>query len=445
MPLWKFPSDAILSVTSYTQELKCLMEKGVPPCWIRGEISNLKHQSSGHIYFTLKDAGSQVAAVLFRADAIRQSTPLVEGKEILVYGQVQVYEPRGTYQLIARCILPSGDGRLRIEFERQKALLQSEGLFDADRKKPLPFYPKCIAIITSPTGAVLQDFNQILLRGQWRGTVILCPASIQGPSAMGEILAQLKQAERLEAVEAIVLARGGGSLEDLWVFNETMIVRALAACKKPTLTAIGHETDTTLVDYASDRRFETPSAAAHWVLNQSKSVEERKGALEVQWHRAFGQQLEEKKRLWASFAQHWRLLSPRAAIESQMLRVGEVGDRLNQSLRRAMEVKHGAVIHLGQRMPFRQVLSTIQQRKQRLNQSQSGMEQALKMSFKAHHERLLRSRIQLSNHRLENILGKGFSYISDEQGTPCASAQALRVGQRVQLHLRDGVRKAEVL
>ena len=275
MTLWPFPTDAILSVKHFTASLKEILESQIPPCWIRGEVSNLKQQSSGHFYFTLKDAASQVSAVLFKGDALRQSTQLQEGKELLLYGEVQVYEPRGTYQLIVRCLLPVGDGKLRAEFERNKALLQAEGVFDLDRKKQLPVYPQKIALITSPTGAVLHDFHQILLRGGWKGTIFLLPASVQGMNAMSEIIEQLKVAARLEDCDAVVIARGGGSLEDLWVFNEPILVRAVSACPKPTISAIGHETDTTLTDYAADFRAETPSAAAHWVLKTFQRIVER--------------------------------------------------------------------------------------------------------------------------------------------------------------------------
>ena len=261
-----FPApDQVLSVGDFTGRLKRLLERSVPPCWVRGEVSNLKRQASGHVYFTLKDSESQLSAVMFRGDASRQSLKLEDGMQILVYGELSLYEPRGSYQIIVRFTLAAGQGELQLAFERLKQQLKEEGLFEPERKQPLPALPTRIGIITSPTGAAVQDFISILRRRDWLGELVVLPSLVQGEGASGSILERLIWAEASGSFDLIVLSRGGGSLEDLWAFNEEQLVRAVAACSIPTISAVGHETDFSLCDFAADVRAETPSGAAELI------------------------------------------------------------------------------------------------------------------------------------------------------------------------------------
>jgi len=261
-----FPApDQVLSVGDFTGRLKRLLERSVPPCWVRGEVSNLKRQASGHVYFTLKDSESQLPAVMFRGDASRQSLTLKDGMQVLVYGELSLYEPRGAYQMIVRFTLAAGQGELQLAFERLKQQLKEEGLFEPERKQPLPALPRRIGIITSPTGAAVQDFISILRRRGWLGELVVLPSLVQGEGASGSILERLNWAEESGSFDLIVLSRGGGSLEDLWAFNEEQLVRAVAACSIPTVSAIGHETDFSLCDFSADVRAETPSGAAELI------------------------------------------------------------------------------------------------------------------------------------------------------------------------------------
>jgi exodeoxyribonuclease VII large subunit len=212
------------SVTQFTRRVKALLEGGLRPGRVRGEVSNLRIQASGHVYFTLKDAGAQLRAVMFRGDAARQTTRLREGGQVVVYGEVSVYEARGEYQLVVRAVEDDGVGRLQREFEALKARLAAEGLFEKGRKRALPGLPRTVGFVTSPTGAAIQDFLRILIRRGWRGRVVVLPAKVQGEGAAAEVAARIAQANDATACgvefDLLVVGRGGGSLEDLWAINE---------------------------------------------------------------------------------------------------------------------------------------------------------------------------------------------------------------------------------
>jgi exodeoxyribonuclease VII large subunit len=287
--LWA--TDQIYSISFLTERIKNLLSTHIPMLWIFGEISNLRQQSSGHFYFTLKDEHSQIACVLFRGDALHLSFPLENGKSILCYGSLDIYAPRGHYQWIARHMLPHGMGQFEAEFQRLKEKCQREGLFDPKRKYPIPQAARHIAILSSPTGAALQDFLQILRRKDWRGDITLFPCRVQGNDSIQDFLHGLDQVEHSSA-DLIVLARGGGSIEDLWTFNSEALVRKIAHCQKPVISAIGHETDFTLVDFVADLRAETPSGAAEIIASFYQSTLQ-------QWQR-LQQRID-------SLLQHWQL------------------------------------------------------------------------------------------------------------------------------------------
>jgi len=269
------PANSVLSVSGLTELIRGTLESAFPEVWVQGEISNFRRQESGHCYFSLKDEGAQIPAVLFRQSALRLPQPLKDGMKVNAFGRLSVYAPRGAYQLVCQFVLPAGRGSLAERFEALKQKLAAEGLFDAENKKPLPVLPRSVAIITSPTGAVIRDFVSILTRRGWKGRVVLFPAKVQGEGAAEEIAAMLKKAGASGLFDIIVLARGGGSLEDLWPFNEELLARAVEACPAPTISGVGHETDFTLCDFAASRRAETPSAAAELISSLRMDAEER--------------------------------------------------------------------------------------------------------------------------------------------------------------------------
>ncbi len=248
-------AQPILTVGQLTAEIKDVLESTFAEVWVSGEISNLSRPQSGHCYLTLKDQDAQLRAVLWRTAASRVRFDLDDGLEVICHGRLDLYPPRGSYQLVIDQILPKGLGALELALRKLRERLAAEGLFDAARKRPLPRFPRQIAIVTSPTGAALRDFLEVLRR-RWRGTdVLVLPARVQGEGAAAEIAAAIAVANRLaRPIDVLVVARGGGSLEDLWAFNEEAVVRAIDASRIPVVSAIGHEIDVTLADLVADVR-----------------------------------------------------------------------------------------------------------------------------------------------------------------------------------------------
>jgi len=256
----------ILTVSQLTRDIKEVIENVFEAVWVEGEISNLSRPASGHLYFSLKDEAATVRCVMFRSAAVRLKFEPKDGTKALVSGRVSVYERGGQYQVYVQTIEPRGQGALQLAFEQLKKKLVAEGLFDEGRKKDLPFLPQAIGIVTSATGAVIRDMLHVLGRRFPGFHVVLNPVRVQGEGAAEEIAAAVAEFNRLDNVDVIIVARGGGSLEDLWAFNEEAVARAIAASALPVISAVGHETDYTIADFVADRRAPTPSAAAEIVM-----------------------------------------------------------------------------------------------------------------------------------------------------------------------------------
>jgi exodeoxyribonuclease VII large subunit len=262
-----------LTVSELTARIKDLLEGGFPSVWVSGEVSNFSRPQSGHCYFTLKDDLAQIRAVIWRGTASKLKFDLADGLEILCRGHLDVYAPRGSYQLVVDEIEPKGVGALELALRKLREKLSAEGLFDPARKRSLPPFPRRLAFVTSPTGAAVRDFLEVLRR-RWRGVdVLIIPARVQGEGAAAEIVAGIRAANRLTpAPDVLIVGRGGGSLEDLWSFNEEAVVRAIAASRIPTVSAVGHEIDVTLADLAADVRALTPSEAAERVVPAAEDL-----------------------------------------------------------------------------------------------------------------------------------------------------------------------------
>lgn len=262
-----------VTVTELTTKVKSLLELEVGEVWVKGEISGYKPSAAGHLYFSLKDSGAVLSCAMFRAGG-KVKFELKDGLEVLVHGRVSVYAPRGNYQLIVQDVEPVGHGALQLAFEQLKAKLQKEGLFEAARKKAIPAHPSRIAIVTSPTGAALQDMLNVLGRRNAGISVLVVPSLVQGDAAPAQLVRAIQIVNKYKLADVLVVARGGGSLEDLWCFNDEAVVRAVAESKIPTISAVGHEVDFTLCDFAADLRAPTPSAAAELVSrNQLELIE----------------------------------------------------------------------------------------------------------------------------------------------------------------------------
>ena len=392
-------STDILSVSQLTKEIKSLLETSLPPLWVRGEISNLRVQSSGHRYFILKDQNSQLKTVLFKGNFQNSGYVPSDGDECLAYGNINVYEPRGDYQFRVKHIMQDGTGMLRLQFDRLKEKLLADGIFDDHNKTPLPDHAQNIAIITSSKGAALQDFLSILNRKKWTGKISVFPSSVQGKDAPSELLHSLKLIEKYQHYDLVVLARGGGSIEDLWAFNDESLVRSVADFNMPIISAIGHQTDFVLTDFASDFRAETPSAAAEWICNLQRN------------------QLEHLNNLSNQLAD-----LPKRKIEQHTEKLNLATIRLrNCSPKSKVEVFHQYLDEFSNRMDT-MILHTIDQNK-------------LKVSSLGK---------RLESNSLKSVLNRGFAFFEGQDGKTLENATMLKKGDTVKAVFKDGKKDLEV-
>ena len=392
--------STVWSITGLTQAIRKSLQSQFPVVWVRGEISNLRSQSSGHRYFLLKDENSQLKTVFFRGDASGSAYLPKEGDDCLAYGEITVYEPRGEYQLRVRHMLQDGLGNLRLQFEQLKEKLLGEGLFEEERKKSLPGFPRTLAIVTSPDGAALQDFLSILERRNWTGKIWLIPSLVQGKEAPAQLIKGIELASKIPGLDLLVLARGGGSIEDLWAFNDEQLVRCLAECPLPTISAIGHQTDFTLSDFVADLRAETPSAAAEWISSQYLEQIDRLNYLSEKLLHLPVDLLARASEKLALLEATLEKLAPQARIERYHQQLDDVEHRLQTSTRTLLEKNTSTLKSLEQR---------------------------------------------LETNSLPATLKRGFSLLSDEEGNLIRSTRELPSGKRVTAHLEDGRRILEAL
>jgi exodeoxyribonuclease VII large subunit len=340
-----FPSEQppesrrIWSVSALVTAIRGHVEGTYPDCWVEGEISNLRSAASGHIYFTLKDEEGQLPVVLFRRQASLLRFRPEASLHVLVRGRISIYEERGQLQLVAETLEPVGAGSLQFAFEQLKKKLQDEGLFDADRKRALPPFPRCIGIVTSSSGAVIHDFLNIVGRRHAGLDVVLYPASVQGDQAAGELASGILHFNRVKTVDAIVIARGGGSPEDLAPFNTEILARAIAGSAIPVVSAVGHETDFTIADFVADLRAPTPSAAAELLTALQHGVEERIEALQLRLLRACRYSIALAQRRFATVSPEAAFARIRRKLDRAQQRVDEQQFRLTGSWQQLLHAK----------------------------------------------------------------------------------------------------------
>ena len=337
----------VFSVSQITSEIKALLDGAFPAVWVEGEISNFTHHfASGHMYFTLKDEKAELRAAMFRGYNEHLKFPVENGMMVLAHGDISVYESRGQYQLLVRRMEPAGVGTLYLAFEALKKKLEGEGLFDESRKQSLPPYPFRIGIVTSGSGATIQDIRNVLSRRAPHLELILRPTLVQGNAAAEDIISAIGELEKIGDLDCIIVGRGGGSLEDLWAFNEEKVVRRIAAATVPIISAIGHETDLTLSDFSADLRAPTPSTAAELVSPALSDI--RSGLDEVSWR--LGEGL--KNRVQSSWQQldgqvsRYGFQQPRVLLERGTEYLNETAERLARNVRVILAMKnanHGSV------------------------------------------------------------------------------------------------------
>lgn len=352
---------SVFTVRELNARIKGLLESNLPFVWVKGEISNFKIPASGHYYFTLKDEQSQIRGVFFRTQHRHLRFIPEDGLQVICQGRISVYEPRGEYQLIVEIMEPQGRGSLQLAFEQLKKKLEGEGLFDPAKKRPLPLCPQAIAIVTSPTGAAIRDIMKILQRSPYPLTVTLLPVRVQGVEAGREIAAAIERANALQSQfqwEVMIVGRGGGSIEDLWPFNEEVVARAMVASQIPIISAVGHEIDFTIADLVSDLRAPTPTAAADWVVSRIEDLQRALANHNDQLLRTILHQIERNKQRLHFLDR--RLIDPKRRLQDLRLLVDDRLERLHLAYTRHLERIRTHHSHLTRRLLLVQPTKAIQ-------------------------------------------------------------------------------------
>ncbi len=428
----------IYTVSRLNTVVRLLLEQEMGLVWLTAEISNLVQHSSGHWYFTLKDSQAQVKAAMFKGQNRRVSFRPQNGQQILVQGQLSLYEARGDYQLIVEKMQPAGDGLLQMKLEALKAQLTAEGLFAPSRKHPLPAQPKQIGIITSPTGAAVHDMLTILARRDPSLPVIIYPSAVQGESAVPALLAALETAWRRNECDLLIVGRGGGSLEDLWCFNDERVVRAIASSPIPIVSAVGHETDVTLADFAADLRAPTPSAAAELVSQDQQQQLHRLAQLIQRLKQAILLQQQRGVLRWQQ--QHSRLAAqnPQYQLQQKIQRQDELQWRLERAIKQQLDnaSRHYAeqTQRLQQASPARH-LSTLKQQHEFLQQR---LLKAIQNRQQAHQQQLAQLSGQLQALSPLQVLARGYSVTTNMSGKLIHEASQVTPGEQLNIQLGKG-------
>ena len=434
----------IYTVSRLNSEVRLTLELQFHTLWLQGEVSNFVAAASGHWYFSLKDSAAQVKCAMFKM-ANRNSTFRPQnGQQVLIRARISVYEPRGEYQLLAEFIESAGAGLLKQQFEQLKAKLQAEGLFDPAGKKRLPAQVQRVGVITSPTGAAVRDIVTVLARRAPGIEVIIYPSQVQGDSAAAQLRNMLSTAIRRNEVDVLIIGRGGGSLEDLWCFNDEQLCRAVAACPIPIVSAVGHEIDFALTDFVADVRAPTPSAAAELVSPDQSHLLERISRLRsalIQAQRARMQQVAPKL---INMSQRLLALHPKRRLEQQQQRLDELQLRLTASIKRNVLSAQQQQQYLDKSLRQLSPGKVLTQQKQYISQLEQRLKQAQQQQLKQHKQRLAQLSSQLNTVSPLATLARGYSITFDEKQQVVTDSSQLKTGDNVVVKLASGSFDAEV-
>ena len=417
-----FPTEAtrkVLSVVELTEQIRRLLEKQIGQVWVSGEVTNFRLQSSGHIYFTLKDANAQVACVLFRGEAVPHREYISDGQKILLQGDLTVYGARGQYQLVVRAVELQGLGALQAAFEKLKQKLAGEGLFAPERKRPLPHFPRRIGLVTSPTGAAIRDVLHVIRRRNPGLEIILAPCRVQGDGAAREIADAIRLLNEFTAakLDLILVTRGGGSLEDLWAFNEEIVARAIFDSAVPIVSAVGHEIDFTIADFVADLRAATPSAAAEIITEGVFSSSRFLTQCGDRMRQLFQRQIANKQSLLRHQSDRLTRAHPRRKFQTWQQRLDDLHNDLSRSLKQ--RARHCGVLlqHLAERLHRIRPSYWVEQRKEQLRQLER----------------------RLNALGPEQVLARGYSITMDAgSGKVLRDAKKVKAGQKLKTRLKVG-------
>src|SRR5690554_5799103 len=425
----------VLTISQLNARARSLLEEVFPRVWVEGELSNLARPSSGHLYFTLKDSGAQVRCALFRQNAARIRLDLRDGLLVQARGRVSLYEGRGDYQMIIDSLEPAGDGALRQAFEALKAKLQGEGLFAAEGKRPMPTHPARIGVITSPSGAAVRDIISVFGRRAPFIELIISPTAVQGREAAPQIVRALEKADR-GGFDALILARGGGSLEDLWPFNEELVARAVAACRTPIISAVGHETDVSISDFVADLRAPTPSAAAELLSPDTQAMLAQLQRSHRQLQQCMKVRLARDNLRLDNLRR--RLRHPGERLAQQAQRLDEQEMRMQRALHHRLQHRRQRLEHLQGRLQHQHPGRRLALLGERLEQLQLRLSRSMQQRLQQHRQQLGNAAQTLQLVSPLATLGRGYSILLDERGQAIRSRNETRPGQQLKARLHDG-------
>jgi len=437
------PSRRIYGVRELVTSVRTHLEKGFPDVWVEGEISNYRPAESGHIYLTLKDGDSQLRIVMFRAQARLLRFRPQNGMQVITRGRVTMYEARGEMQLLAEYMEPMGAGALQLAFEQLKAKLAAEGLFAQERKKTLPVLPRRIGVVTSPRGAVIQDILNVLRRRHQSLNVLIYPAQVQGESAVSEVSAGVRyfnaqSPSAINSVDIIIIARGGGSVEDLAAFNDESLARTIAASRLPIISAVGHETDFTICDFVADLRAPTPSAAAEIVIRSKQDLQECVSALRERLRRAVEYKLLRARQNFTSVEKNRVFARMEDAIARRQQRVDDLKFRL-ESLMRTRLGEASRRLELGvSRLSQRDLCQQLRTRERELLSRVQTLSEAMRRYLMQRRSRLEQASGKLNALSPVAILERGYSLVFDAQGDLVKDASQVVAGDLIKLRLARG-------
>jgi exodeoxyribonuclease VII large subunit len=438
------PARDVYSVSRLNREVRMLLERGLGVVWIEGELSNFSQPASGHWYFSLKDRDAQLRCAMFRMKNVLVGFTPRPGTQVLVRGRVSVYEARGEYQLIADTLEEAGIGALKRQFELLKTRLAAEGLFAAERKRAVPRFPRRIGVITSPSGAALHDILHVLARRYPPAAVLIYPTLVQGPDAAPALVAALKAASARAECDVLILARGGGSLEDLWAFNDERVARAIHASAVPVVAGVGHEVDFTIADFVADLRAPTPSGAAELVAPDGAACLATVARAAQRLHGAMRRELQVGAARFAAAAHRLQLAHPGVRLQQQMQRLDDMTQRLTGAARASLQRERLRLMDVRGRLLRGSPLQRVQQLLARQQHAGARLTQALKAYLARASHRLALAQRGLHTVSPLATLTRGFAIVTRADGTLVTDAAALRVDDEIQARLARGSVDARV-
>ncbi|HEV8585295.1 MAG TPA: exodeoxyribonuclease VII large subunit [Methylomirabilota bacterium] len=434
----------VFTVSELSRRLGQTLEERFPAVWVEGEISNFRAQPSGHVYFTLKDDAAQLRCALFRSRTRRLRFEPADGLHVLAFGALEVYAQRGEYSLVVELLEPRGLGALQLAFEQMKERLGREGLFDQARKRPLPRFPRKIGIMTSPSGAALRDMLRVIGRRFGEIHIVVAPARVQGDGAAPEVAQGIRELNALGGVDVIIVGRGGGSLEDLWAFNDEMLARTIAASKIPVISAVGHEVDFTIADFVADVRAATPSQAAELVVREKQAVAEALGDLTARLTRAMTRRLEAQRDRLQAVRERRVLTDPRRPLRELARRLDDAATRLARAARAALR-QAGHRVELATRdLRGKNPVARTRDDRRRLEGLAGRLDRALARGLDGGRHRLAGAAGRLDSLSPLAVLSRGYSLTLTASGDIVRSARQVLAGDEVTVMLHEGSLAARV-